>query len=201
MPKIFGKKIEAPDIKKLCEKASKTVDDIDIIFGGIEWLFNSSEASKIISSLDSQVKKSIEEFKSSSKTSLRIGEGLIVSIDNFLVGFPCERMKRTSKKNEGINMMRQLFENVTDKESFKNVCFLINTTEKLLSFLIAIIEKILNNKIIVGSTITYVGGNPVEVFSSLYKMLVPLKTSFDLTKQTNKLICINLKKIMNSTKP
>lgn len=198
MPTIFGKKIEATDIKKLCEKGSKTLDDLDIIFGGIEWLVNSKEASTIISSLNPEIQKNMDKFKSNSKAPLRIGGDLINSIDAFLVGSPCKRMKRLSKKKEGVNMMHNLFENVTDKDSFKNVCNLIDTTETLLSTLIKVIEKILNNKTITGAAITYAGGNPVKIFSSLDKMLISLKKSFTFTKQVNKVICINLKNIANS---
>ena len=200
MPTIFGKKIEASDIKNLCEKGSKTVDDLDIIFGGIDWLSNSPEASTIILSLDPEIQKNIDKFKSNSKAPLRIGESLIVSIDEFLEGSPCKRMKRTSKKKEGIIMMRELFENVSNKDSFKNMCNLIDTTEKFLSTLITVIKKILDYKIITGSVIKKAGGNPEKIFSSLEKMLISLEKSFTFTKQANKIICTNLKNIANSKK-
>ncbi len=191
MTNILGKKFEGADIKKLCEKATEAADDVDIILGGMGWLINSPEAKNIISFFDPEIRENLDVIRATSRAPLRISEQLIVTVDKYIVGPKCKRASRSRKKEEGIEMMSSLFENITNNEAYNKVCDVATKTVSLLSKLITIIGKILNSTTLVAGISAAAGP---EVIVGLKYAYTNGKTTLEFTKTVQKTICVFLRK-------
>jgi len=184
-------KLMSLKFKDLCKNASEAADDVDMILGGMDWLVNDSEALKIISVLKPEIKESLDSIKSVSQPPLRNGEELIKLIDKILSSPVCKRSPRAGNKKKGVEMMRNLFEDITNEEAYNNVCYLTETLKTLLTSLISVLSKIMNSQVM-KSAISSVGG-PNSI-SKLKNGLIMTKKSLKFTESIHESICVELRR-------
>jgi len=187
-----AKKSKKLDYKDLCKNATVAADNADIILGGMRWL-TSPQAADIISTFDPKIKESLDGIRSMSVTPLRISEELTKSLDKFIEGPRCKHMARTSKKKEGINVMKKLFENMNNKKAYDSVCSITNTFEYLLSSLVDILGAILINRDFKSLIVSQGGSGALLNLKNVFNQS---KKSLLFTKRINKAICVDLRKYM-----